>query len=212
MTEMSAVINTEKLDSISRAHQVHLPECNLGLVPVIDTGSGAVTRRVTEAAALDDYVFSVDPASADSSTVGGNIAENSGGKRRCSGAQPLTTSPVTAWLRPTATGWKSSDSNTPAANFARSRHPLAHHRQGRPHSRPRKSSRTEHPRTRHARQHLPPQRSRQRRYQQIPRRPACGSKRRHRRHHHLGALDSAQNAAFDLHGLPGVLRRGNAGR
>ena len=34
MTEMSAVINTEKLDSISRAHQVHLPECNLGLVPV----------------------------------------------------------------------------------------------------------------------------------------------------------------------------------
>lgn len=81
MTEMSAVINTEKLDSISRAHQVHLPECSLGLVPVIDTGSGAVTRRVTEAAALDDYIFSVDPASADSSTVGGNIAENSGGKK-----------------------------------------------------------------------------------------------------------------------------------
>ncbi len=81
MSEMSAVINTEKLDSISRAHLVHLPECPLGLVPVIDTGSGAVTRRVTEAAALDNYVFSVDPASADSSTVGGNIAENSGGKK-----------------------------------------------------------------------------------------------------------------------------------
>lgn len=81
MSDMSAVINTEKLDSISRAHLVHLPECNLGLIPVIDTGSGAVTRRVTEAAAADDYVFSVDPASADSSTIGGNIAENSGGKK-----------------------------------------------------------------------------------------------------------------------------------
>lgn len=81
MSDMSAVINTEKLDSISRAHLVHLPECRLGLVPVIDTGSGAVTRRVTEAAAADDYVFSVDPASADSSTIGGNIAENSGGKK-----------------------------------------------------------------------------------------------------------------------------------
>lgn len=81
MSDMSAIINTEKLDSISRAHLVHLPECRLGLVPVIDTGSGAVTRRVTEAAAADDYVFSVDPASADSSTIGGNIAENSGGKK-----------------------------------------------------------------------------------------------------------------------------------
>lgn len=81
MSDMSAVINTEKLDSISRAHLVELPQCTLGLVPVIDTGSGAVTRRVTEAAAVDDYIFSVDPASADSSTVGGNIAENSGGKK-----------------------------------------------------------------------------------------------------------------------------------
>ena len=50
-------------------------------VPVIHTGAGAVTRRVTEAAAADGYVFSVDPASADSSTIGGNIAENSGGKK-----------------------------------------------------------------------------------------------------------------------------------
>ncbi len=81
MSDMSAVINTEKLDSISRAHLMHLPECTQGLVPVIDTGAGAVTRRVTEAAAVDDYVFSVDPASADSSTIGGNIAENSGGKK-----------------------------------------------------------------------------------------------------------------------------------
>ncbi len=80
MSEMSAVINTEKLDQISRPFLAQLP----GLEekpPVIHTGAGAVTRRVTEAAAADGLVFSVDPASADSSTIGGNIAENSGGKK-----------------------------------------------------------------------------------------------------------------------------------
>ena len=80
MSEMSAVINTEKLDHISRPYLTKLPEVNRN-VYVIHTGAGAVTRRVTEAAALDGLVFSVDPASADSSTIGGNIAENSGGKK-----------------------------------------------------------------------------------------------------------------------------------
>ena len=80
MSEMTAVINTEKLDHIGRPYQTELPGVE-GRVPVIHTGSGAVTRRVSEAAAAQGLVFSVDPASADSSTVGGNIAENSGGKK-----------------------------------------------------------------------------------------------------------------------------------
>lgn len=80
MSEMTAVINTEKLDHIGRAFMAQLPGVD-ERVPVIHTGAGAVTRRVTEAAAADGYVFSVDPASADSSTIGGNIAENSGGKK-----------------------------------------------------------------------------------------------------------------------------------
>lgn len=80
MTSMSVVINTEKMNFIGRARNEVLPG-HTTPTPVIDTGSGAVTRRVTEAAALDGLVFSVDPASADASSVGGNISENSGGKK-----------------------------------------------------------------------------------------------------------------------------------
>lgn len=80
MSEMSAVINTEKLDHIGNIEHVVLPG-HIQSHPIISTGAGAVTRRVTEAAAREDWVFSVDPASADSSTIGGNIAENSGGKK-----------------------------------------------------------------------------------------------------------------------------------
>ena len=80
MTPFSAVINTEKLDAISGVTNEILP----GLqekTPVIGTGAGAVTKRVAEAAAAFGYVFSVDPASADSCSIGGNIAENAGGKK-----------------------------------------------------------------------------------------------------------------------------------
>ena len=80
MTAMSAVINTEKLDFISQVTEDTLPGMT-SPTPVISAGAGAVTKRVTEAAALSGLVFSVDPASADSSTIGGNIAENSGGKK-----------------------------------------------------------------------------------------------------------------------------------
>ncbi len=80
MSAMSAVINTEKLDAISSPEKAPLPGVNTP-VSVISTGAGAVTRRVAEAAATNGLVFSVDPASADSSTIGGNIAENSGGKK-----------------------------------------------------------------------------------------------------------------------------------
>ena len=80
MSEMSAVINTEKLDKIGNIEHVILPG-HIQSHPIIATGAGAVTRRVTEAAAKEGLVFSVDPASADSSTIGGNIAENSGGKK-----------------------------------------------------------------------------------------------------------------------------------
>ena len=80
MTAMSAVINTEKLDFISPVTEDTLPGLT-SPTPVISAGAGAVTRRVTEAAAASGLVFSVDPASADSSTIGGNIAENSGGKK-----------------------------------------------------------------------------------------------------------------------------------
>lgn len=56
MSELSAVINTEKMDAISAVTLEQLPGV-ADDVPVIRTGAGAVTRRVTEAAALYDYVF-----------------------------------------------------------------------------------------------------------------------------------------------------------
>ncbi|MBO5658358.1 MAG: DUF3683 domain-containing protein [Duodenibacillus sp.] len=80
MSAMSAVINTEKLDHISSVFSEILPGLSTP-TELIATGAGAVTRRVSEAAAAEDLVFSVDPASADSSSIGGNIAENSGGKK-----------------------------------------------------------------------------------------------------------------------------------
>ena len=82
MSALSAVINTEKLDFVSPVFEQTLPG-RTDTTPVICTGCGAITRRVMQAADAAGLVFSVDPASADSSTIGGNISENSGGKKAC---------------------------------------------------------------------------------------------------------------------------------
>ncbi|MES1190644.1 MAG: FAD/FMN-binding oxidoreductase [Steroidobacter sp.] len=80
LTAMSAVINTEKLETISAVEMSNLPEVNEP-VPTIFTEAGVVTRRVANAAEKAGYVFAVDPTSADASCVGGNIAMNAGGKK-----------------------------------------------------------------------------------------------------------------------------------
>lgn len=77
---MSAVINTEKLDRHSGVVMRELPGLQ-GQYPVIECGAGVVTRRVEEAAKAQGLVFAVDPASADSSCIGGNVATNAGGKK-----------------------------------------------------------------------------------------------------------------------------------
>jgi FAD/FMN-containing dehydrogenase/Fe-S oxidoreductase len=76
----SAVINCEKLELLGAVETVPLP----GVAepqPTIFTGAGVVTRRVAEAAERAGLVFAVDPTSADSSCIGGNIAMNAGGKK-----------------------------------------------------------------------------------------------------------------------------------
>ena len=76
----SAVINTEKLDSLSNIEHIVLP----GLAKPCTTvhcGAGVVTRRVMEAAENAGLVFAVDPTSADASCIGGNISMNAGGKK-----------------------------------------------------------------------------------------------------------------------------------
>ncbi|MGA1513868.1 MAG: DUF3683 domain-containing protein, partial [Methylophilaceae bacterium] len=80
LTKMSAVINTEKLDSISAVENVDLPGV-YSKVPVIHCGAGAVTRRVMEAANFAGLEFATDPTSADSCCIGGNVAMNAGGKK-----------------------------------------------------------------------------------------------------------------------------------
>jgi FAD/FMN-containing dehydrogenase/Fe-S oxidoreductase len=80
LTWRSAVINTEKLESLSEVELVELPGLNTA-VPTIRCGAGVVTRRVAETAEQAGFVFAVDPTSADASCVGGNVAMNAGGKK-----------------------------------------------------------------------------------------------------------------------------------
>jgi len=80
LTDKSVVINTEKLDLV---HAVKA-ECLPGLktkTNVIEAGAGAITSTVRDAAAKANLIFAVDPTSQDSSTIGGNIAMNAGGKK-----------------------------------------------------------------------------------------------------------------------------------
>ncbi|HQR71591.1 MAG TPA: DUF3683 domain-containing protein, partial [Burkholderiaceae bacterium] len=80
LTPLAAVINTEKLEALSEVETVELP----GLVAPVSTvfsEAGVVTKRVSDAAERGGHVFAVDPTSADSSCVGGNIAMNAGGKK-----------------------------------------------------------------------------------------------------------------------------------
>ena len=80
LDKFSAVINTEKLDTISKVEQVVLPGLSLPYA-TIHCGAGVVTRRVMEAAENSGLVFAVDPTSADASCIGGNVSMNAGGKK-----------------------------------------------------------------------------------------------------------------------------------
>ncbi|MDO9053148.1 MAG: DUF3683 domain-containing protein, partial [Gallionella sp.] len=80
LDKYSAVINTEKLDALSRIEQLVLPGLSVAYA-TIHCGAGVVTRRVMEAAENNGLVFAVDPTSADASCIGGNVAMNAGGKK-----------------------------------------------------------------------------------------------------------------------------------
>ena len=80
LTRRSAVINTEKLETLGAVEDTVLP----GLARTTTTircGAGVVTRRVMDAAEAQGLVFAVDPTSADASCIGGNVAMNAGGKK-----------------------------------------------------------------------------------------------------------------------------------
>jgi FAD/FMN-containing dehydrogenase/Fe-S oxidoreductase len=80
MEEMTAVINTEKLEQLGEVTQLQLPGMS-NTVATVRAEAGVVTKRVSECASAKGYVFAVDPTSQDASTIGGNIAMNAGGKK-----------------------------------------------------------------------------------------------------------------------------------
>ncbi|MGE5130206.1 MAG: DUF3683 domain-containing protein [Sphingomonadaceae bacterium] len=80
LTRRSAVLNTEKLETLGSVEWVELPGTGRR-APTIRCGAGVVTRRVMEAAEAQGLVFAVDPTSADASCIGGNVAMNAGGKK-----------------------------------------------------------------------------------------------------------------------------------
>ena len=80
LTPLSAVINTEKLEAVSEVETVVLPGLAAPVATVFSE-AGVVTKRVSDAAERGGHVFAVDPTSADSSCIGGNIAMNAGGKK-----------------------------------------------------------------------------------------------------------------------------------
>jgi FAD/FMN-containing dehydrogenase/Fe-S oxidoreductase len=80
LDRFSAVINTEKLETLSSVEHLVLPGLTKPCA-TIHCGAGVVTRRVMEAADNSGLVFAVDPTSADASCIGGNVAMNAGGKK-----------------------------------------------------------------------------------------------------------------------------------
>lgn len=80
LTWRSAVINTEKLESMTEVERVAIPG-HAQPVATVWTEAGVVTQRVADAAERAGYVFAVDPTSAEASCIGGNIAMNAGGKK-----------------------------------------------------------------------------------------------------------------------------------
>lgn len=75
------VINTEKLNTIHGLTKVELAHQDFtGTVPILKVDAGVITQDAMAAADQEGFVFATDPTSAWASTIGGNIAENAGGK------------------------------------------------------------------------------------------------------------------------------------
>ena len=80
LTPLSAVINTEKLETLGPVEMTRLPGVDRDYATIY-SGAGVVTKRVADAAEKAGFVFAVDPTSAEASCIGGNIAMNAGGKK-----------------------------------------------------------------------------------------------------------------------------------
>ncbi len=81
VTSNCVIFNTERLTKIDDIAYRDFPHLGQGVkVPVLKVEAGVVTSDAMAHAAKDNLVFATDPTSAWASTIGGNIAENAGGK------------------------------------------------------------------------------------------------------------------------------------
>lgn len=77
------MINTEKLNRIRGIKDVEFTS-DLGdkvKMPVLNLEAGVITQDAMEHASARELVFATDPTSSWACTIGGNIAENAGGKK-----------------------------------------------------------------------------------------------------------------------------------
>src|SRR5512138_820368 len=76
------VVNTEKLNRIRgmTTRSFALPGGRTAEAKIVELEAGVITERAMEHAAEHGLVFATDPTSAWACTIGGNIAENAGGK------------------------------------------------------------------------------------------------------------------------------------
>jgi FAD/FMN-containing dehydrogenase/Fe-S oxidoreductase len=72
------IINTERLNKIN---DIEIIEENEKNIPIVNVEAGVITDDIIEYCEKHDYIFATDPTSAWASTIGGNIAENAGGKK-----------------------------------------------------------------------------------------------------------------------------------
>jgi FAD/FMN-containing dehydrogenase/Fe-S oxidoreductase len=81
VTSNCVIINTEKLTKIHDIVLWDMPHLGPEVrIPVLKVEAGVVTSDAMAHAAGSNLVFATDPTSAWASTIGGNIAENAGGK------------------------------------------------------------------------------------------------------------------------------------
>ena len=81
VTGNCVIINTERLTRIHDIVSLDFPHLGADVkVPVLRLEAGVVTSDAMARAADHNLVFATDPTSAWASTIGGNIAENAGGK------------------------------------------------------------------------------------------------------------------------------------
>jgi FAD/FMN-containing dehydrogenase/Fe-S oxidoreductase len=77
------IINTEKLNRIGtiKTEKFEQPDGNVRQLATMELEAGVITEAAMKTAQEANLVFATDPTSAWACTIGGNVAENAGGKR-----------------------------------------------------------------------------------------------------------------------------------